>query len=68
MSAFPCFSFELKRNGMIRVESDQPIGVGPIIRFLEDRKAEVIEARRIRPSLEDVFVHVTGLEAETMRK
>jgi ABC-2 type transport system ATP-binding protein len=28
----------------------------------------VIEARRYLPSLEDVFVQVTGIEAELMRK
>ncbi len=67
-SSFPELHFTLSGNGMIRVESDQPISVGPLIRFLEDSGTEVLEARRIRPSLEDVFVHITGLEAEAMRK
>ncbi len=67
-SSFPELDFTLRGNGIIRVESDQPIGVGPLIRFLEDNGTEVLEARRIRPSLEDVFVHITGLEAEAMRK
>ena len=67
-SSFPELHFALSGNGVIRVESDQPIGVGPLIRFLEDNGTEVLEARRIRPSLEDVFVRITGLEAEAMRK
>ncbi len=67
-SSFPELAFTFKRSGTIRVESDQPIGVGPIIRFLEDNGTDVVEARRIRPSLEDVFVRVTGLEAEAMQK
>ena len=52
----------------IRVESAEPVRVGPLVRFLEDRGAEVTEARRIRPSLEDVFVQVTGIEAAAMRQ
>lgn len=65
-SSFPAFHFSLRENGMIRVESDQSISVGPLIRFLEDKGTEVLEARRIRPSLEEVFVSVTGLEATRM--
>jgi len=38
------------------------------VRFLEDRGIEVTEARRVRPSLEDVFVQITGIEADVMRK
>jgi ABC-2 type transport system ATP-binding protein len=53
---------------MIRVEANDPIRVGPLVRFLEDRGGEVTEARRMRPSLEDVFVRITGIEAEAMRK
>jgi ABC-2 type transport system ATP-binding protein len=67
-SSFPELAFAFKRDGIIRVESDQSIGVGPIIRFLEDNGVEVVEARRMRPSLEEVFVQATGLEADTMRK
>ena len=42
--------------------------VGLLVRVLEDRGAEVIEARRMRPSLEEAFVQITGIEAEAMRK
>jgi ABC-2 type transport system ATP-binding protein len=50
------------------VEGDEPIRVGPLVRFLEDHGGEVSEARRLRPSLEDVFVSITGIEADAMRK
>ena len=52
----------------LRVESSEPVRVGPLLRLLEDRGAEVFEARRLRPSLEDVFVEITGIELERMRK
>jgi len=68
IKAFPGLIFKALAGGLIRVESDTPIGVGPLVRFLENQGAEVNEARRIQSSLEDVFVRVTGIEAGTMRK
>lgn len=65
--AFPDLSFAMPAPDAVRVEAMTPIKVGPLIRFLEDRGAEVVEARKIRPSLEDVFVTITGLGAEDMR-
>jgi len=65
---FPDFEFSLTRKGYIRVTSDGPIGVGPLVRFLEDSSYVVTEARRLRPSLEDIFMKITGLEADVMRK
>jgi ABC-2 type transport system ATP-binding protein len=52
----------------IRVESCEPIRVGPLVRSIEDHGGEVFEARRVRPSLEDVFVEVTGIEARAMKQ
>ncbi len=54
--------------GQIRVESPEPVRVGPLVRLLEDRGAEVFEARKIQPSLEDVFVEITGIEAGAMKQ
>jgi ABC-2 type transport system ATP-binding protein len=67
-AAFDQLDFHALPGGQVRVESSEPIRVGPLVRFLEDRGVEVSEARRLRPSLEEVFVQVTGLEAEAMRK
>jgi len=54
--------------GLVRIESEAPIRVGPVVRLLDDKGIEVIEARQVRPSLEDVFVEITGIEADAMRK
>jgi ABC-2 type transport system ATP-binding protein len=67
VAAFPQSAFEPVADGQVRVTSDAPIRVGPLVRFLEDQGVEVIEARRLQPSLEEVFVRVTGIEALTMR-
>ena len=66
--AFPDMAFTMAGKGVVRVEAGQVVPVGPLVRFLEDNGAEVVEARRMRPSLEDVFVRVTGIEAEAMRR
>jgi ABC-2 type transport system ATP-binding protein len=66
--SFPQYQFHPTSSGQIQVESPEPVTVGPLTRFLEERGIQVIEARRYLPSLEDVFVQVTGIEAELMRK
>jgi ABC-2 type transport system ATP-binding protein len=66
--AFPRLTFELISGSRVRVESLEPIRVSPLVRFLEEQSVEVTEARRMRPSLEDVFVRITGIEAGLMKK
>ena len=52
----------------MRVESADIINIGPLVRFIEDQGAIVTEARRIKPSLEEVFIRITGIELNTMSK
>jgi len=66
--SFPGLEFTTQGQGLIRVESGEPVRVGPLVRFLEEQGGEVAEARRMRPSLEDIFVQITGIEADAMRK
>ncbi|MFP4483203.1 MAG: ABC transporter ATP-binding protein [Thermovirgaceae bacterium] len=66
--SFPGVDFDILKENVIRAESTDAIRVGPVIRLLEDCGAQVYEARRIRPSLEDVFVRITGIEADAMQK
>jgi ABC-2 type transport system ATP-binding protein len=65
---FPGLDFTIPQPGVIQVEAKESIRVGPLVRFLEDRGAEVSEARKIRPSLEDVFIRITGMGADIMHK
>jgi ABC-2 type transport system ATP-binding protein len=66
-SAFPDHSFRAVSAGQVRVEATTPVRVAPLVRYLEEQGVEVAEARRVRPSLEDVFVQITGIEAEAVR-
>jgi ABC-2 type transport system ATP-binding protein len=66
--AFPGYRVQSIAPGKLRVESAEQVIVGPLAHFLEERGVQVTEARRQVPSLEDVFVQVTGIEAELMKK
>lgn len=68
VAEWPNLHCQAVAEGHIRVESPEPIRVGPLVQMLEDRGAEVSEARKLRPSLEDVFVEITGIEAGTMKQ
>jgi ABC-2 type transport system ATP-binding protein len=67
-SGFPLLRFQPLSEGRIRIESPDPIRVGPLVRFMEDHDVEVMEARLVHPCLEDVFVRVTGIEPDAMTK
>jgi len=67
-SAFPQYQFQTPTPDQIRIESTEPVNVGPLVRFLEERNIQVTEARRHVPSLEDVFVQITGIEAGLMHR
>lgn len=67
-AAFPQFEVQTVSTGQFRIEAAETISLGPLVRFAENQGAEVTEARRLRPSLEEVFVQVTGIELEAMSK
>jgi len=67
-TAFPNYEVQSISSEQVRIDSAEPIGLGPLVRFIEEQKVEVKEARRIGPSLEDVFVDVTGIEANVLKK
>jgi len=66
--AFSGVDFEALPGNMLRAHTAQTLPLGPLVRFFEERGVDVTEARAIRPSLEDVFVRITGIAAERMLK
>ena len=61
-SSFPDWSCRVVSEREVRVESEETIDIVPLIRLCQEAGLEVQEARRVRPSLEEVFVRVTGLD------
>ena len=66
--AFPEAQFQRVSASVLRLRTDCTLQLAPLIRFLEEHGVGVTEARVLRPSLEDVFVEITGIELERMRK
>lgn len=67
-AAFPQYKLQRAAPNRLNIESTEPVAIGPLVHFLEERNVKVTEARKQIPSLEDVFVQVTGIQAELMRK
>ncbi len=63
---FPALQCHAVSDTAVRVESPEPVLIGPLVRAIEDSGTEVTEARKLQPSLEDVFVEITGIEAKGM--
>jgi ABC-2 type transport system ATP-binding protein len=59
---------DIPGNRAIRFRSQNPLNVTPLMRFFEEKNLPVYEARIMRPSLEEVFVNITGIELEKMRQ
>ena len=64
--AFPHAQFDGVLPATLRIHTAQPCPLAPLVRFLCERHIDVIEARVVRLSLEDVFVEITGTVLESM--
>ena len=57
-----------KNETCIKVISEDKLDISPIVNFLANEKLFILEARLLRPSLEEAFVKLTGIEIEQMKK
>jgi ABC-2 type transport system ATP-binding protein len=65
---FPDVVVEIPGNQLIRLQSSHPLNLTPLMRFFEEKNLPVYEARIMRPSLEEVFVKITGIELQKMKQ
>ncbi len=65
---FPGYAVHRPDERHLRVVSEGPIELLPLLGALAEDGAKITEARLIRPSLEEVFVRVTGIESARMRQ
>lgn len=66
-SHFPDFNFKMGKNNDVSIHSPSDITLFPFVQFFEERSLPVFEAKIVRPSLEEVFVKVTGIELQRMQ-
>ena len=52
----------------VTLVSKERIALSPILQYLDGQGISVFETKELRPSLEDVFVRVTGIEATKLKK
>ncbi|NMA00053.1 MAG: ABC transporter ATP-binding protein [Clostridiaceae bacterium] len=58
----------IRSDRSLVMESDNRISLLPVMEFFRDKGIRVYEAQELRPSLEDVFVKLTGIESSTLEE
>jgi ABC-2 type transport system ATP-binding protein len=67
-ATFPAFKVEASDATNLKIMTARPINLLPVLQFCDQQQVPVYEAKIIRPSLEEVFVKVTGLGADKLKK
>ncbi len=65
---FPESKVEIRPDRSLTLETAGRMSLLPVMQFFHDKGIDVYEARELRPSLEDVFVELTGIESSVMKK
>lgn len=65
--SLPELAFTKTGASSIRASATGSFGIGALVRAIEAEGEEVLEARRVRPSLEEVFVRETRIGPEAMK-
>ncbi len=65
---FPGFVMEPVDSFTVRTHSDEKVSLMPFMQFFDDNSYTIHEAKIIKPSLEEVFVKVTGIGIDKMKK
>jgi ABC-2 type transport system ATP-binding protein len=65
---FPDLRIEEQGENTCLIFAPERVALSPILQHLDGKGISVFEAKEVRPSLEDVFLKVTGIEAEKLQK
>ena len=65
---FPGFVMEPVDSFTVRIHSDEKVSLMPFMQFFDDNSYTIHEAKIIKPSLEEVFVKVTGIGIDKMKE
>lgn len=67
-SMFSDVRVEKAGEGSVRLHSAQEMDVFPVVAWLHDKGAKVLEARLVKPTLENAFVTFTSIDSSEMNK
>ncbi|MEA4920541.1 MAG: ABC transporter ATP-binding protein [Clostridiaceae bacterium] len=67
-SLFGVTSVMAKNEHSLVLSSQNRLPLLSVLKYFDEQGVEIFEAKELRPSLEDVFVNVTGLEASKLKK
>ena len=67
-SRFEGCSVNINKNHSLSIVSTERIPLLPVMQYFNEKGVAVYEARELRPTLEDVFVKVTGIESAKLKK
>ena len=65
---FPGCTVKIDTDRTLTFISKERIALSPVLQYLDGKGISAFEAKELRPSLEDVFVSVTGVEATKLKK
>lgn len=68
LQSFPFVSIPSQSNSTLRISSKEDIELMPFMKFFECKDIKIQEAKLIHPSLEEVFVNITGIEIDRLKK
>ena len=66
--SFKAYTVRIKGENTIYLTSKEKIPLFPVVQYLDSKGISVYEAKELKPSLEDVFVKLTGIEASKLSK
>lgn len=64
---FPDYGFAWQ-EGVCICKAREPFPILPLVSFFQEKGISVLEARTVHPSLEDIFVRITGIEAHGLAR
>lgn len=68
LGTFPGYGIQITDEQTVRIRSSAKLDLLPLMRVFAENEVAVYEAKILRPSLEDVFVNITGVGLAKMKK
>ena len=67
-SSFPSYKIELLDENSCLIISKERIALFPILQLLDSKGISVYEAKEVKPTLEDIFVKITGISIDAKKE